>query len=106
MTNPTPHIHPEGTFSGELISFGEIKRSGSGLYYFMMEFDTGEGMPVFASIHAYPSVLVIIQRAFEYYKTLAWNVRVTHRPHSGHIYFSADAWLDSNDEEGAYQCLS
>lgn len=90
-------LHPEGTFTGELISFGDIKRSDSGLYYFMMEFDTGERGPVFASVCASPNVLIIIHRAFAAYKLMPWVIKVKHRTFSGAIHISAEAWPASTE---------
>lgn len=92
------HLHPEGLFYGKLISFGEIKRSSIGAYYFMMKLATDEG-ELFAPVNGIPNTLIIIYRAFHLLQGVEWAVKVKHRTHSGATYVSAEAW-PSRDEEG------
>lgn len=92
-------IHPEGTFSGELLSFGEIKRGISGIYYFMAEFDTGEGMPVFAAITGNPNTLIIIYRSFKFLKKEQWTIKVRHKVRGSETFIIADAWPENREDE-------
>jgi hypothetical protein len=89
-----PMLHPEGTFKGSLVEWGEIKRTGSGtLWYMTGRFQTQKGV-LFSTFSGMPFTLRLLKQGEPFYKACEFTLRVRHKAMNDTIYVSADAMIE------------